>query len=184
MDAVARAREHDEPLPRERAAGALTVSPRALRAASASARPAPAAAVRRARARRSPAGSRALSRSAATWPLQQRHARERDRQQDHEREQVDQRLREDGPGDDRQQAARAALQAAREHEHARAARRSRPGTSAEAITPIIVARTTGAQRHRRVGQRRAQRLLPGDRAHHQRQRPSARAPARSSPGRR
>ena len=46
----------------------------------------------------------------------------------------------------------------------------RPGNTAEAITPIIVARTTGRPADRCLGQRRAQHLMPGDRAQQERQR--------------
>ena len=45
---------------------------------------------------------------------------------------------------------------------------SLPGKTAEAITPIIVARVTGASSIRDVRQRRLQHLAPGDRAEHQR----------------
>ena len=65
--------------------------------------------------------------------------------EDREREQVDQRLREHGAGDDREHAARGPVQAAREHDDARRLA-ERPGKTAEPITPIIVARTTGGQR--------------------------------------
>ena len=77
--------------------------------------------------------------------MQQRHAGERHGREDRQGEQVDERLGEHRARHDRQQAPVRAVEPAREHEHARGLADARRETRAEAITPIIVARTTAAQ---------------------------------------
>ena len=114
-------------------------------------------------------GTASATAIAAPWPLGSGTLVKVIAEQDRQREQVDQRLGEHGARDDRQQPARAAVEPARQDQNARgladAARQDRRAHHADHRRAH-----DGAPRQRRVRQRRAQRLVPGDRAHQQRQR--------------